>query len=157
MKYFIQIILVLPLIVQAQNIQPNIQTGKVVAILDGDTLIVLLSNFDQVKIRLAEIDAPEKAQPFGQVSKQSLSDICYKKDAVFEIVNTDRYGRSVAKIKCGGINANQEQVKKGLAWAYVQYVHDKTIFTLEHIARNMKIGLWSESDPIPPWEWRHNK
>lgn len=130
--------------------------GKTVAILDGDTLIVLLQNHNQVRVRLAEIDAPEKSQPFGQVSKQSLSEICYGKDALIEKIDTDRYGRSIANVKCGDINANQEQVKKGLAWAYVKYVHDKNIFRLEQLAKNTKVGLWAESNPIPPWEWRHN-
>jgi endonuclease YncB( thermonuclease family) len=114
----------------------------------------LCDNHQQVKVRLAEIDAPEKAQPFGKRSKQSLSDLCYKKTANLEIQTRDRYGRSVATVTCNGINANVEQVKRGMAWVYDQYVRDQMYYALQTDAINSHLGLWADPNPMPPWEWR---
>ncbi len=87
---------------------------QVVGIADGDTLTVL---HDQkpLKIRLANIDAPEKKQAFGQRSRQSLSDMCYRKDATYNVQNIDRYGRTVAVVTCAGVEVNRAQVERGLA------------------------------------------
>ena len=88
-------------------------SGKVVGIADGDTLTVLNENKQQVKIRLAEIDAPESKQPFGARSKQSLSELCFGKRAEVTPRATDRYKRTVARVKCAGVDANAEQVNRG--------------------------------------------
>lgn len=131
--------------------------GHVVAVADGDTLTVLVNEHDQIKVRLAEIDAPEKAQPFGQISKQSLSAMCFGKDAVLQKTDTDRYGRTVAKVYCAGVYANAEQIQVGLAWAYRKYLHDQSLLNLENEARTAKRGLWIDKDPVPPWEHRKLK
>jgi len=152
---FCSLLLVLPLIsasVGAEEIY-----GHVVAVADGDTLTFLVSGHDQIKVRLAEIDAPEKAQPFGQRSKQSLSELCFDKDAVLNTTDTDRYGRTVARVHCAGVDANTEQIRVGLAWAYRKYLHDKSFLNLESEARTAKRGLWVDSDPLPPWEYRKSK
>ena len=132
-------------------------SGRVVGVADGDTLTLLVDNHDQVKVRLAEIDAPEKAQPFGQRSKQSLSSLCFGRDATLEATDTDRYGRTVAKVYCGGVYANAEQVRSGMAWAYRKYLHDQSLLATENDAREAKRGLWVDSDPVPPWEFRKAK
>lgn len=90
-------------------------TGKVIAITDGDTITVLRDKA-QVKIRLVEIDAPEKGQAFGNRSKQSLSDLCFDKTAKLDDKGKDRYGRTLARVYCDGIDANTEQVRRGMAW-----------------------------------------
>jgi len=131
--------------------------GHVVGVADGDTLTILVNGHDQIKVRLAEIDAPEKAQPFGQRSKQSLSDLCFDKDAELQKTATDRYGRTVAKVTCAGVYANAEQIRVGLAWAYRKYLHDKSLLDLEGEAKIEKRGLWIDSDPVPPWEFRKLK
>lgn len=131
--------------------------GRVVSVADGDTLTVLVNEHDQIKVRLAEIDAPEKAQPFGQQSKQSLSGLCLDRDAVLQTTDTDRYGRTVARVHCAGVDANAEQVRVGLAWAYRKYLHDKSLLDLENEARAAKRGLWINDDPVPPWEYRKRK
>ncbi|MBN9125422.1 MAG: thermonuclease family protein [Nitrosospira sp.] len=128
--------------------------ATVIGISDGDTLTVLKEDKQQVKIRLAEIDAPEKRQPFGAKSKQSLSDLCFGKKAKIKPRVKDRYGRTVARVSCDGVDANAEQVNRGMAWVYRQYAKDHNLFVLQHEARRFKRGLWSESSPIPPWEWR---
>ncbi|TXT28376.1 MAG: nuclease-like protein [Rhodocyclaceae bacterium] len=131
-------------------------TGRVVAVLDGDTIIILTPSKQEVRIRLAEIDAPEKNQPFGQVSKRSMSDLAYGREARAECPQTDRYGRSICKVYVDGVYVNQEQITRGLAWVYRQYVSSRSpLFQLEQRARETRIGLWLDSNPTPPWEWRH--
>lgn len=130
-------------------------TGRVVGVSDGDTLTLLDDGNNTVKIRLAEIDAPEKKQPFGARSKESLSDLCYDKAATADIQAKDRYGRTVARIKCDGVDANAAQISRGMAWVYDKYVKDKSLFRLQDEARTALLGLWSDPDPVPPWEWRH--
>ncbi len=95
--------------------QANTFLATVVGIADGDTLTVLNNERQEIKIRLAEIDAPEKHQAFGTRSKQSLSDLCFGKQAEIIPQVKDRYKRTVARVKCSGVDANTEQVKRGMA------------------------------------------
>lgn len=127
---------------------------KVVGVSDGDTITALCQGREQVKVRLAEIDAPEKSQPFGAKSKQSLSDLCFGKAAQIAEHDRDRYGRTVARVRCAGIDANAEQVRRGLAWVYDRYVTDPDLYPLQDTARAERRGLWADSAPTPPWEWR---
>lgn len=127
----------------------------IIAIADGDTLTARCNDSEQVKIRLAEIDAPEKAQPFGQRSKQSLSDLCYRVEAKIEVQTTDRYKRAVARVTCNGIDASSEQLRRGMAWVYDKYVKDKSLYAIQDEAQMERLGLWADSNPMPPWEWRH--
>lgn len=129
----------------------------VISISDGDTLTVLCNDHEQIKVRLAEIDAPEKAQAFGQQSKQSLAEICFKKSADIHVQTTDRYHRSVARVFCNGVDANAEQVKQGMAWVYDRYVKDISLYALQIEARQAQRGLWAEPAPVPPWKWRHSR
>ncbi len=145
-------LLLLPFIANATN-----WNGTVIGISDGDTVTVLNDQKNPIKIRLTEIDAPEKAQAFGEKSKQSLSEICFKKSVAVEDKGIDRYRRTLGRITCDGIDANAEQVKRGMAWAYRQYLTDPTIAELEATAKEIKTGLWSDENPVPPWEFRHGK
>lgn len=130
-------------------------TGKVVAVADGDTITVLRDK-EQVKIRLIEIDAPEKAQAFGNKSKQSLSDLCFDKTATLADKGKDRYGRTLAKVTCDGIDANAEQVRQGMAWVYRKYApKDSWLYAVEGEAKAARRGLWADAEPVPPWGWRH--
>ena len=126
----------------------------VVGIADGDTLTVLCNGNEQVKIRLAEIDAPEKKQPFGNRSKQSLSAMCFKKQAEIKPQTKDRYGRTVARVICDGADANEEQVRRGMAWVYDKYVRDRSLYAIQDKARASKVGLWADDKPVKPWEYR---
>lgn len=134
-------------------------SGRVVGISDGDTLTLLVpdgTSFKQLKIRLAEIDTPESAQPYGQKAKQALSDLAYNKQARVAVQDTDRYGRIVGRVYIGNLDVNAELVKSGSAWVYRQYAKDKSLFVLETQARVVKRGLWSlpEAQQVPPWDWR---
>jgi len=131
-------------------------TGKVVAVADGDTITVL-NGREQVKVRLTEIDAPEKAQAFGNRSKQSLSDMCFGKIATLADKGKDRYGRTLARVTCADIDANAEQVRRGMAWVYDRYVADRGLYSIRDEARAAKRGLWADVNPVPPWEWRREK
>jgi len=130
--------------------------GKVIGIADGDTLTVLVER-QQIKVRLVEIDAPETGQAFGNRSKQSLSDLCFNKAATLDDMGRDRYGRTLARVHCDGVDANAEQVRRGMAWVYDRYVTDRSLYGLQDEAKAARRGLWAEPSPTPPWEWRHLK
>lgn len=131
-------------------------SGKVITVTDGDTITVLVEQ-KQTKVRLVEIDAPEKGQAFGNRSKQSLSDLCFNKNATLADNGKDRYGRTLARVYCDGVDANAEQVRRGLAWVFDRYVTDKSLYALQNAARAEKRGLWADPNPVPPWEWRHKQ
>ena len=132
-------------------------TGKVVGIADGDTITVL-QNKQQIKIRLAGIDTPEKSQDFGSRAKKFTSDQVFKKQVRVEKMGTDRYGRIIGMIFYDGSCLNEDLVRAGYAWVYRKYC-DYPICSkwmdYEKEARRKRIGLWVDSTPIPPWEYRH--
>ena len=127
---------------------------KVVSISDGDTFTGLDSQNHQVKVRLHGIDAPEKAQAFGNVSRKALGDLIEGKTVEVQQVDEDRYGRVVANVHVGGTYVNREQVAKGLAWRYVQYDKKGEFTEIEQAAKKARKGLWGDPKPVPPWEWR---
>jgi len=129
---------------------------QVIGIADGDT-ITLLVDQKPLKIRLANIDAPEKKQPFGQRSKQSLSNLCWGKNAEYLTQAIDKYKRTVALVFCDGALVNKSQVVAGMAWVYPKYNKDDSLPALEQGARLVGLGLWADSDPVPPWKWRKQK
>jgi endonuclease YncB( thermonuclease family) len=145
------VLLLLPVLTLATELQ-----GRVVGVHDGDTVTLLMAGNQQVKIRLAQIDAPESdGQAFGQQSKQSLSGMVFNKNIRVEKDTIDKYGRTVGTIFVDGLNANREQIKRGMAWAYRKYLHDQSLLQVEDEARRAKVGLWSDPNPMPPWEYRH--
>lgn len=131
-------------------------TGKVVRIADGDTLTLLVGR-NQVKIRLAEIDTPERAQPYGTKAKQALSELAYGKQARVVVVDVDRYGRTVGRVYVGETDVNAELVRRGMSWVYRKSARDQSLYSLEEAARTARAGLWADSAPVPPWEWRRGK
>ena len=132
----------------------SLLTALVVAISDGDTLTVRPDGGEQLKVRIAEIDAPESRQPFGAASKRSLSDLCFKVRAEIRPQKTDRYGRTVARVTCRGEDASAHQVRTGMAWVFERYATDRSLFRLQDDAKAAGRGLWSDRKPVPPWEWR---
>lgn len=114
-------------------------------------------HYEQVTIRLAEIDAPEKAQPFGHRSKEALSAQCFGVVAAIKPRTLDRYGRTVARVECRGEDASSQQVRKGLAWAFTRYLTDPAIRDAENAARGAKVGLWADQAPVAPWDWRREQ
>jgi endonuclease YncB( thermonuclease family) len=129
-------------------------SGRVIGIADGDTLTILDAGKRQHKIRLAEIDAPERKQPFGTRSRQSLAALCFEKAAFVNDQGKDRYGRTIGRVNCAGVDANAEQVRQGMAWVFDRYVTDRALYSLQREAKAARRGLWISDTPIPPWQWR---
>ncbi|MBI3532202.1 MAG: thermonuclease family protein [Burkholderiales bacterium] len=135
-------------------------SGKVIGITDGDTITVLDDQNVQHKVRLAGIDAPEKNQPYGQRSKQSLSNLIYGKGVSVETTKRDRYGRHVGTILLGDQDVNLEQIRLGFAWYYRKYgrelaAKDRRLYdAAEAEARSHRVGLWADINPTPPWDFR---
>ncbi len=138
----------------------NSLTGKVGRVVGGDTLYVLDANHQQHKIRLAGIDAPERKQAYGLASRKHLLSIVAGKQVTVEYQKRDRYGRIVGKVLLDGIDVCLEQVKAGFAWHYKKYQHEQSLedqrlyADAEIRAREERLGLWRENNPIPPWEFR---
>jgi endonuclease YncB( thermonuclease family) len=134
----------------------HVVTGRIVGVHDGDTVTLLTPEKRQIRIRLYGIDAPEGSQPYGAKSKQALSDLCFGRTVTASYVDTDRYGRMVARVYAKGSDINADMVRRGAAWVYRKYTKDASLLALEAQARAGKRGLWSlpDAERIPPWEWR---
>lgn len=143
-------------------------SGKVIHVADGDTITILAGAVAH-RVRLAGIDAPEKAQPYGNRSRQHLSQIAHGKDATLHCHKTDRYQRKVCKVmvqpadcpKCGHtLDVGLAQIVAGLAWWYREYAREQSpddrgrYESAEQEASGRRIGVWSDKSPMPPWEWR---
>lgn len=137
--------------------------GRVVRVADGDTITVLDQAKVQHKVRLAGIDAPEKRQPFGQVSKRHLASLVADEMVLVEFMKRDRYRREVGKVVVGGRDVNLAQLEAGLAWHYRRYAHEQPYAdrleyaAAEAVAREAREGLWVDAQPVPPWEYRHRR
>lgn len=146
------LILLIPFLVFAQT-----HSGKIIAIKDGDTVVMLVKNKPQT-IRLAHIDTPEKKQPYGTAAKIFLSERIYGREVQAVIAGKpDRNGRWIAEIFSQNQNINKELVRNGLAWHYKQYSKNDNYAALERIARQKKTGLWKDQGPTAPWQWRKMK
>ncbi len=141
--------------------------AKVIAVLDGDTLLVLRDGA-KIKIRMANIDAPEvshagtgdkspnsqKDQAFGMQSRQSLVEMVAKKQVRINSQAVDQYGRVVGVVTVDGRNVNEEQVKRGMAWEYSHYHSDRGYIAMQSEAQQARRGLWAQTSPQAPWQWR---
>ncbi|HGY3719386.1 MULTISPECIES: thermonuclease family protein [Enterobacteriaceae] len=130
--------------------------GKVIRVLDGDTIEVLQDK-TPVRIRLANIDAPEKAQAFGRWSTNQLKGLVAAQPVTVTYTQADRYERIIGRVfTANGIEANRYMVQVGAAWVYERYNTDKALPALQRAAQKQKRGLWVDGNPMSPWEWRHN-
>lgn len=133
----------------------------VVAIADGDTLTARCGEpgaYEQVKVRIGGIDAPEKAQPFGQRSRQALADLCHRETATIRSTTKDRYGRTVADVQCQGQDVGRSQVAAGLAWVFDRYSDGyEDLYPLQRGAKADRRGLWANPVPVAPWDWRQQR
>ncbi len=129
-------------------------TGKVVGVSDGDTITVM-HNGKGERIRLHGIDCPEKRQAFGKRAKQLTSNLVFGKTVTVQVVDRDRYGRTVGVVLLpDGRSLNHELVRAGFAWMYRRYTNDQSLSDLEEEARVARRGLWADPHAMPPWEWR---
>ena len=134
--------------------------GLVVGVADGDTITVLDQQKNTYKIRLQGIDAPEKKQAFGEKSKQSLHDLVHSKQVRIEYDKEDKYGRIVGKVTVDDVDVCLQQLLLGMAWHYKKYqneqsVSDRALYSdTELKSKSLKLGLWTDDTPMPPWEFR---
>ena len=129
--------------------------GRVVRVADGDTLSVLDAANAQHKIRLYGIDTPERDQPHGKIAWSALSELVAGRSVGIVEVETDSYGRTVGTVYLGDQNVNLAMVEQGHAWWYRRHAqHERPLEAAEKQARKEGRGLWADSNPIPPWEWR---
>jgi endonuclease YncB( thermonuclease family) len=157
MRLFVALLLIL----QVQWSFAAELAGKVIRIVDGDTITLHVQDetgYTQEKIRLNGIDAPESSQAYGQKSKQALGGFLKGKTVTVKTESKDRYGRHIGTVFADGVDANAWLVKNGWAWHYKKYSKDRELAQLEVKARSQKLGLWADSSqPIPPWEYRSLK
>lgn len=132
-------------------------TCAITGVLDGDTLVARCPTAAALHVRLAEVDAPEKRQPYGGRSRASLRRMCLGKQALIHPTAADRYGRTVARVSCAGQDASTQQVRRGYAWAYTRYLTDPGIAESAAQARAERIGLWRSCRPIEPQAWRRGQ
>ncbi|NTU72725.1 thermonuclease family protein [Candidatus Roizmanbacteria bacterium] len=132
-------------------------TGQCIDVADGDTITVLTQTNEKIKIRLGGIDCPESFQVHGEKSKQFLSSLVFDKRVRIVPETIDQYGRTVAMVLVNGANINEQIVAQGHGWVFKKYctaAHCNDWLKLEATARDARIGLWEDENPIPPWEWR---
>jgi endonuclease YncB( thermonuclease family) len=128
--------------------------AKVIVVMDGDTVMVLRDG-KKVKVRLANIDAPESDQAFGKESRDALANMVLKKQVHVNSKAVDSYGRLIAEISIDGKSVNESQVKKGMAWEYSHYHSNKRYLSLNKQAQQARVGLWANGiQPISPEQWR---
>ena len=131
--------------------------GKVIKVSDGDTITLLTDDKVSHKVRLNDIDAPEKKQPFGSKSRDNLASYIAGETVTVKYKTKDRYGRVLGTIYFDNLDINLQQIKNGYAWVYKQYSKNQTYYKEEQKARDLKKGLWIEKEPIAPWEFRKQK
>jgi len=139
------------------SLPPNVTVikGTVVSVTDGDTLTLLDASRTEHKIRLQGIDAPERRQAYGVRAKEALARKVFQKQVQVDSQGQDRYGRTIGNVYLGDRWINRELVAEGWAWHYKQYSVSEDLAQAETNARNSRVGLWQDSHPVPPWEFRH--
>ena len=137
--------------------------GFVIQVSDGDTLTLETRAGTRVRLRLYGIDAPEMAkgtnsgQPYGEEARWALAEKVLRKSVTLTVLERDQYKRSVGIVLLGKRSINEEMVLEGWAWAYRRYLRGPYVseyLNAEKAARSKKRGLWQQSNPQPPWEFR---
>lgn len=129
--------------------------GKVVGVSDGDTITVLKQDNSTVRVRLSAIDCPETGQDFGAKARAATSQLCFGKSVDVDSSGTDQYGRVLGFVYVDGLCINKELLRLGLAWHYKRYDSSQELANLEATARKEGKGLWSQQNPVSPWNYRH--
>lgn len=132
--------------------------AKIIGIKDGDTVVALLADKTQETLRLAEVDCPEKKQPFGNKAKQFTSSKVFGKEVIFYRIKKDRYRRTIAKIFYDDDKyLSAEIIKSGYGWWYFKASKNLQLKEFEIVAKNKKRGLWADKNAISPWDFRKIK
>lgn len=150
-------ILFLLLLLPSTVIAQQTLQGNVIKIVDGDTFDLLTETKTVFRIRLLDIDCPERGQAYYQVCKQALSDYIFGQKVVVNYQKKDRNGRILGTVKNGPVNVNMVMVQEGYAWHFKKYSSDQQFADAEIAARKSKRGLWASPKPIAPWDFRRIK
>jgi endonuclease YncB( thermonuclease family) len=135
--------------------EENVITGRVVRVSDGDSFTLLNENNEQIRVRLHGIDAPETRQPFSEKSREALANMIAGQMVFLDVQNTDRFGRTIAKVSTNSIaDVGLELLKTGLAWHYAHFDNTRAYMQAEENARRMRLGLWADDNPINPYDFR---
>lgn len=152
-KLLLLVFLFSPILLSAHTLK-----GKIIRVSDGDTVVVLDSNNTQHRVRLDGIDCPEKGQPFGTKATNFVKELTSQSEyVVVEWEKKDRYGRILGVLYVGDINVNEKLLENGLAWHYKHFNKDQKLADLEQQAKDKKLNIWSEKNPIEPYQWRKGK
>lgn len=130
-------------------------SGTVIKVADGDTITVTAGRKTEIRVRLDGIDCPELHQAYGTKARQYASARVYGRDVTVVAHGKDDYGRTLGTVFVENSSLNEELVSLGLAWAYVY--HSTKYASVEKDARSRRIGLWSDANPVPPWEFRNRR
>ena len=156
--YHLFLVLVL-LVVTTADAKASIFSGKVVRIIDGDTIVILTTE-RRVRVRLAGIDTPEKNQPWGNAATREMRRLVAGRTVDVEWHKKDRWNRKIGIVYSEGQDVGLVMVERGFAWHFKRYANEQThsnreaYAAAEASARHRKKGLWSDPEPIAPWEWR---
>lgn len=137
--------------------------GRLQHLSDGDSFVVRAEDGRRISVRLSAIDAPEKVQPHGDVSRRALLALLDNKPLTIIPVKQDPYGRTVARVLADDRDVGLEQVKAGMAWHYKRYESEQSArdrreyAQAEQRAREAAVGLWAQPDPMPPWKFREQQ
>ena len=149
MKRLITLFFSLPVIALADT------ACLVVKVLDGDTFSCRLHNQEIIKVRLADIDAPESGQAYGNQAKKALNKLIYKQPVLLKNERKDKYGRTVATVYSGSLNVNLAMIEQGYAWHYERYSNNRQYAQAQKNAQSQKRGLWADKGKIvKPEEFR---
>ena len=144
------------LLAAAFAVRAELTEARVTHVGDGDSLSVCIGGHE-ARVRLLYIDAPEYRQRFGREARSSLAELCASKLARLDWEQKDRYGRILARVSCGEVDANAEQVRRGMAWVSRLDKPEPAFYAAQGAARASGIGLWGDPDPVPPWRWRRQE
>ena len=136
--------------------QPHAFTGQVVAVHDGDTITVRTAA-EALKVRVAGVDCPEFGQPWSSRAKQFTSQLVFGKTVTVEPRGADQYGRTIGRVLVDSRDLSEELLRAGMAWRYEVGSADQRLIDAERAARQSRAGLWGDTAPIPPWQWRHER
>jgi len=134
-------------------------SGTVGRIFDGDSFLVRPAKGRDVDVRLQDIDAPEKSQPYGNTARAALVKLIADRKVFVDVIETDRYGRKVVRVyrEPDRLDVAKAMVRDGHVWVYRRTIHDRSLIELEDAARAGRRGLWAlpEEDRLPPWQYRY--
>jgi endonuclease YncB( thermonuclease family) len=122
---------------------------------DGDT-VKIDDHGKAYKLRITDIDAPERTQTYGLKSRRALMQLCKSAKVQVQLLGVDKYQRKLGKLECNHQDVSFYMLENGHAWFYEQYSSDSALELAELEARNHKRGLWQSRNPTPPWVWRKN-